>query len=442
VTIAVNGSGLIAETDHDATLVPWAELEAGRWYDVYVAVDAGDRTARIRVEGAGPRARASLPIAAGAVLEVSGVELRTEAPRERGVAIYLDDLTVVGGVLEPADALWSEARGPRPTSGGGVPPEAEPRDGPVALHEDFEALAPGSISGTPGWRAIRGSVAVVDSPRSAPVHESAAAASGTDAPAGGEFDEPMGIAVDPEGNFYVTERLGNRVQKFARDGTYLTQWGGRGDGPGQFNEPLDAVADDECLYVVDSWNHRVQAFDWDGGHRFDIRGDDPPLYGPRGIDARHGKIFLVDSGHGMVRVFDRAGQQLTTMGENGGDAPGHLSQPVDVAVGAAGRVYVVNSGNNRVEIFGPDGGVAGSFPISGWEGTDLKEGYLATDADGLIYLSDPVSGRVRRFTTDGVELTALPDIVDLPAGLEADEQHLIVGERLANRVRVIDIPSR
>ena len=125
LTIAVNGSGLIAETDREATLVPWAKLEEGRWYEVYVAADASARTVRVLVEGAGPRVSASLPVAGRAALEVSGVELRIEAPRARGTAIYVDDLTVVGGALEPADPAWSAARGPRRrrrrrTAGGGT----------------------------------------------------------------------------------------------------------------------------------------------------------------------------------------------------------------------------------------------------------------------------------------------------------------------------------
>ena len=158
---------------------------------------------------------------------------------------------------------------------------------------------------------------------------------------------------------------------------------------------MDAAADDTFLYVVDSWNHRVQVFDWNGTPLFEFRGSEPSLYGPRGIDVRHGKIYVADSGNGIVRVFDRSGAQLMTIGEKGGDGPGHLIEPVDVDVGAAGRVYVVNSGNNRIEVFRPDGSADGSFPIRGWQGQGLKEGYLTIDAGGIIYLSDPQSEQVR-----------------------------------------------
>ena len=212
LTIAVNESGLIAETDRVATLLPWAELEVGRWYDIDAVVDAGERTARVRVAGGPAPVQVTLPVPADAAVEISGVDLRSEASRTHGSAIYLDDLVVIGGVHEAGDPAWTTARGPRPTSGGGVPPEAEPRDAVMALYENFEAVPPGSIGAAPGWQDVRGAE-VADSPRAPRAHAAPASppatasaftgGAGTDA---AEFREPRGVAVDARGNFYVTLR--------------------------------------------------------------------------------------------------------------------------------------------------------------------------------------------------------------------------------------------
>lgn len=40
----------------------------------------------------------------------------------------------------------------------------------------------------------------------------------------GQFDHPGGIAVDAAGSVYVGDQGNHRIQKFAGDGTYLTQW--------------------------------------------------------------------------------------------------------------------------------------------------------------------------------------------------------------------------
>ncbi|MGB8309189.1 MAG: hypothetical protein WCE65_05070, partial [Methanoregula sp.] len=48
---------------------------------------------------------------------------------------------------------------------------------------------------------------------------------------------PMGLAVDGTGNIYVTEGVDNRINEFDSKGNFVTQWGTRGSGKGQFFEP-------------------------------------------------------------------------------------------------------------------------------------------------------------------------------------------------------------
>src|SRR5262249_33564251 len=65
----------------------------------------------------------------------------------------------------------------------------------------------------------------------------------------------------PGGRLWVSAVSG-RVQQFTPDGVYLRGVGGEsGDGPGQFRAPHGVAADGRGhLYVVDSYNHRVQKF--------------------------------------------------------------------------------------------------------------------------------------------------------------------------------------
>jgi hypothetical protein len=50
----------------------------------------------------------------------------------------------------------------------------------------------------------------------------------------GEFKKPHGEALDSEGNVYVYERSGLRIQKFDPDGNFITKWDSEGTGDGQF----------------------------------------------------------------------------------------------------------------------------------------------------------------------------------------------------------------
>lgn len=77
----------------------------------------------------------------------------------------------------------------------------------------------------------------------------------------GQFRSPWGIAVDDHGDVYVTDTGNHRVQKFDREGNFITQWGGFGNGDGQFNFPYGIAVDAKgSVFVVDSGNTRIQQF--------------------------------------------------------------------------------------------------------------------------------------------------------------------------------------
>src|SRR5262249_26427218 len=77
----------------------------------------------------------------------------------------------------------------------------------------------------------------------------------------GQLRSPWGIAVDGSGDVYVTDTGNHRVEKFDREGNFITQWGGFGNGKGQFNFPYGIALDTKgSVFVVDSGNTRVEQF--------------------------------------------------------------------------------------------------------------------------------------------------------------------------------------
>lgn len=86
-------------------------------------------------------------------------------------------------------------------------------------------------------------------------------ASSPQAQEAGQLRSPWGITVDGNGDVYVTDTGNHRVQKFDREGNFITQWGGFGNGDGQFNFPYGSAVDAKgSVFVVDSGNTRVQQF--------------------------------------------------------------------------------------------------------------------------------------------------------------------------------------
>lgn len=79
------------------------------------------------------------------------------------------------------------------------------------------------------------------------------------------LDEPFGVAVDDEGNVYVTDVGAHRVMKTSPAGERIRTWGGHGLGAGEFVKPRGIAVDDRGrVFVIDHGNHRGQIFDRDG----------------------------------------------------------------------------------------------------------------------------------------------------------------------------------
>ncbi len=77
----------------------------------------------------------------------------------------------------------------------------------------------------------------------------------------GQFRSPWGIAVDGQGDVFVTDTGNHRVEKFDREGNFITQWGGFGGRDGQFNFPYGIAIDAKgSVFVIDSGSTRVQQF--------------------------------------------------------------------------------------------------------------------------------------------------------------------------------------
>ena len=84
------------------------------------------------------------------------------------------------------------------------------------------------------------------------------------------FDQPDDVAIAPNGDIFVsdghTPAMGNaRVMKFTKDGKFIKQWGKHGSGPGEFEVPHALAFDSRGrLFVGDRANNRIQIFDQDG----------------------------------------------------------------------------------------------------------------------------------------------------------------------------------
>ncbi|MDR3763163.1 MAG: 6-bladed beta-propeller [Acidobacteriota bacterium] len=81
----------------------------------------------------------------------------------------------------------------------------------------------------------------------------------------GEFSKPTNVAVDKDGNLYVSDTLNDRVEVFDADGNFIRTWGKNGDGAGDFARPKGIAIDaDGHVWVADAMLNRLQVFTPEG----------------------------------------------------------------------------------------------------------------------------------------------------------------------------------
>ncbi|HZT30849.1 MAG TPA: peptidyl-alpha-hydroxyglycine alpha-amidating lyase family protein [Bryobacteraceae bacterium] len=164
------------------------------------------------------------------------------------------------------------------------------------------------------------------------------------------FAEPTNIAFAPNGDFFISDGYVNsRVIKFNKDGEYLTHWGRKGTGDGEFNLVHDVVLDKRGhVYVADRTNQRVQIFDGNGK----FLGKWTDIGAPWGLDyvPREDAIYMCDGLNNRVIKLNTDGQVLGVLGSYG-KIPGRFDFAHSIAVDSTGAIYVAEIKNWRVQKF-------------------------------------------------------------------------------------------
>lgn len=215
---------------------------------------------------------------------------------------------------------------------------------------------------------------------------------------------PAGLgaaAFDADGNLYVIDAEHHRIQKFGPDRALLTAWGSQGDGAGQFRDPVDVAIDAESrIYVADRGRRDIQKFDATG-RLLDTFSDFA------GGDGQRSPIGLALDDDGDLWVaFDRKRriQQLSSEGDLLGvfstyGAFGPLGRPTDLAINDAGQIFAVD-GEGQIQILRDDGRFLGAFNGPAVDASESAR-RLAFDDAGQLYVL--LRDRVQAFQVEGPE---------------------------------------
>ena len=165
---------------------------------------------------------------------------------------------------------------------------------------------------------------------------------------------PSGLAL-AGGRLYIADVQRHCVVISDLAGRYLSEFGRRGSGPGEFNFPTHISADSAGqVSVTDSLNYRVQVFDRDGRFLRVIgsAGDTPGHFSrPKGVASdRAGHTYVVDALFDNIQIFDDSGRLLLDWGQSG-SGPGEFWLPNAIAINPNNEIFVADSYNRRIQVF-------------------------------------------------------------------------------------------
>jgi class 3 adenylate cyclase/DNA-binding beta-propeller fold protein YncE len=227
-----------------------------------------------------------------------------------------------------------------------------------------------------------------------------------DGPYGGaataaDLDHPTALALDPQGRLYIV--ASNRVLRVNANGTIVSIAGTgvagfSGDGGpatlAELNTPAAIAFDPEGdLFIADSQNNRIREVDLKGIIGTFAGNDGPGLSGdgnlaikaelsdPMGVAVGFGGVvYIADSGNNRVREVDASGRITTLAGDGQGyagdgqpAASAVFNDPQCLAVDAQDNLYIADTINERIRQIGPAPAytintVAGSLSAPGFSG--------------------------------------------------------------------------
>lgn len=266
------------------------------------------------------------------------------------------------------------------------------------------------------------------------------------------INNPMGMALDIQGNLYIADTYNQRVRMVDATTGIITTIAGNGIAgfsgdnglatAAKLNYPVDVVLDAQGnIYISDNGNCRIRkvtvatgiittvagngltGFSGDGGAATAAR-----IYWPQKItldpqghlfiaDYQNNRIRRVDAGTGIITTFAGTGSAGFS-GDGGAPSSAQLNGPSGVAFDAQGNLFIVDMNNNRIRkvdvLNGTISTIAGNGTAAFWgEGDPASAAIfywpanLCFDTQGNTYIADYWNNRVRKINVNTGRITTI-----------------------------------
>lgn len=257
----------------------------------------------------------------------------------------------------------------------------------------------------------------------------------------GQFNNIRSLALDTQGNIYISDGDNHRIEVFSNNGKLLKYWGKRGTGEGEFDSPRGVLVDnDGFIYLADQDNNRVQIFDKNGKYIRQFGNDN--LVIPYGLVMdNHKNIYITCPGSHQIKKFDYEGKLLLEWGHFG-KGEGEFNNPLGINMDIEKNIFVVDNCNHRIQKFTKDGEFILSWGRQGKGAGSFDLPHSIGIDNNLVYISESNLPRIQIFDVNGLYIGEIKQtsnvVIHRATGLCLDENNcLYIANRGLNQILVI-----
>ena len=249
-----------------------------------------------------------------------------------------------------------------------------------------------------------------------------------------------GIAVDDYGFIYIVDSKKGKIKEISPAGEVLGTFGIRGKGKSEFLDLSDIEANGRGnIYLSDAGNKKIVTIALENKLKkkklnpgalsamFNLKGPSEKFI------HKTNAFFVLDNGS-IIAAFPET-KEVALIGKKGkktfsryGKEQGQTNKPLGFSTDKKGRIFIADTGNNRIQIFSSDGGFLNMFGEKGRkEGKFSAPQNLTLNKEDRVYIADTKNKRLQAFNSDGFFLFTIgPEIGNVnlrkPIDVKCDEK--------------------
>jgi YD repeat-containing protein len=171
----------------------------------------------------------------------------------------------------------------------------------------------------------------------------------------GQLSAPYGLSAESGDGIWVADSGNSRLEKFSSEGAYIRIAGQEEKSGGEFSGVSDVTFCGGALYAINRGGNSVEQFTSAGKYQeqFGNPGSENGQFkqiSRLACDPENNDLYVTDEAMNRIEIFSATGAFVGGFGSAGNEG-GELTSPMGIVVNGSGRVYVVDSANNRIEIW-------------------------------------------------------------------------------------------